>query len=455
MQRKEEKVPVEHKFEVVSCGNVLYVRKGFVDEHTTIASLTDDSTGQEYQLNNTMYVYGDSWYCFELKDSILAGRAFSGVFIVGGEEYAFNGKVVNSPPSSDGTEEKKSSSRLMSLIPTVVIAVLVIVFAIMAWRSEPSDPNGEPEPPRQESASPEVQNKNDLKSVNVNTTPTEKEPANATSVVNNDNHVLKDESESDSDNRLGDNSGDTGKEQHIAFEEQPKASPFVMDNPPKTTGKQDDAKSDVSTSVASAPQPSGNGMENVKVTEKTEIKTGSDGKGRQGNHVAQGNGKETNHETVQIAAPPKSASIARKEPQRVALIDTPAKETRQGPPPNTNIQSVKSVKRPGYSPLTEQQAKLRDNGTYSITNDIDIKNLNSIADSGCKNIVLVFCPDRYGRITPQAYSSQWMSLTGQVNDMLEGTIKKVQVIKPQRLDLEVPDRASLNKGIAFDVVELR
>lgn len=447
--------PTEHALEVVSCENVLYVRRDYVDEHTTIAKLTDDETGQEYHPQNQTYVYGDAWLCWELEKTIPVGKTFRGEFIDDGKKRPFRGMAVHSLPAYQTKTKKTSGTRLWTLVTTLVMIVIVIVVAVIAWKGEPSDPNGEPELPRQESASYEVQNKNDLKSVNVNTTPTEKEPTNASSVVNNDNHVLKDESESDSDNRSGDIIGDTGKEQNIAVEEQPKASPFVMDNPPKTTGKQDDAKSDVSTSVAGGPQPSGNGMENVKKTEEKEIIADSDRKGQQGNHVAQGNGKETNHETVQISAPPKSEPIARKEPQRVALIDTPAKETRQGPPPNTNIQSVKSVKRPGYSPLTEQQAKLRDNGTYSITNDIDIKNLNSIADSGCKNIVLVFCPDRYGRITPQAYSSQWMSLTGQVNDMLEGTIKKVQVIKPQRLDLEVPDGASLNKGIAFDVVELR
>ena len=299
-----------------------------------------------------------------------------------------------------------------------------------------------------------MQNKNDLKSVNTNTTPTEKEPTNASSVVNNDNHVLKKEIESDSDNRLGDNSGDAGKEQNVAFEEQSKASPFVMDNPPRTTGKQDDAKSDVSTSVAGGPQPSEKGMEHVKMAEITEIIAGNDGKGRQDNHVAQENDKTANHETMQPLEPSNSALNPPDDSQRVALIDTSAKELRPVPPPNTKIQNVKSVKRPKASPLTREQANLQDNGEYSITNEMDLKNLDKIDQNGCKDIVLVFCPDRYGKVSPQDYENKWKILTGKVNDMLEGTIKKVQVIKPQRLDLVVPDRASLKKGIEFDVVEL-
>ena len=112
------------------------------------------------------------------------------------------------------------------------------------------------------------------------------------------------------------------------------------------------------------------------------------------------------------------------------------------------------MKRPKASPLTREQANLQDNGEYSITNEMDLKNLDKIDQNGCKDIVLVFCPDRYGKVSPQDYENKWKILTGKVNDMLEGTIKKVQVIKPQRLDLVVPDRASLKKGIEFEVVEL-
>ncbi len=425
----------EHAFEVVSCENFLYVHKGIVDAYTTIAKLTDDDTGHEYHSKNVVYVYGDSWYCFELEDSILAGRTFSGVFIVGGEEHAFSGKAVNSPPSSDGTEEKKSSSRLKSLIPAVVIAVFLIVFAIIVLGREPSAPTGETEPSRQEGASPEVQNKNDSNSVNTNTTLTEKESTNASSVVNNDTRVLKNEIESDSDNRLGNIIGDTGKEQNAAFEEQPNVSSFVMDNPLKTTGKQDDVKGDVSTSVAGGPQPSENGMENVKMAEITETIADNDRKGRLDNHMAQENDKKANHGTVQPPELPNSA------------LNTILS--------NTNIQNVKSVKRPKASPLTKEQANLRDNGEYSITNEMDLKNLDKIDQNGRKDIVLVFCPDRYAKVSPQDYENKWEILTSKVNEMLEGTIKKVQVIKPQRLDLVVPDRASLKEGIEFDVVELQ
>ncbi len=512
-QSMEGSIPAGHEFEVMSCGNLLYVRKGFVDAQTTIISLTDDSTKQEYHSNNNMYLYGDSWYCFELKEHILVGRTFTGVFMVRGEEHAFRGKAVNFIPKSEETIEKKTSSRLKTLVPTVVLAVLVIVFAIVAWRSEPSAPEEDPLPQKggsestqtssgevvsAQSGDKDIGKKDESSSQNKRTSYEEIKNGNETAnpvAEKIEGSQLKnqapDPKTEESPNTISTNAGNTqqGKKNALvgfldASKEKAQENKGSDSKPPSSVWDNDHLDS---KPLDKPSENSGDTGERAKeqqfVWNGDKAKTvGNNGNERHPTTDTQGNGEETKPQKLLTKVQQKIVSDVQKEPQRSEpekvfvpqktqepppnvddqTVKGPTKPEKvfvppkpQEPPPNVDVQTVKGPTKPKYATLPTSQNKLRDNAIYSITNNTDITNLDKIANSGRKDITLVFCPDRYGTKSKDDYTDKWENFTSKVNDMIDGTIKEVKVIKPYRSDFEIPNKAALKEGIGFEVEELK
>ena len=352
--------------EVISYHSSLYVPVAFNDPKAYLVELKDEN-GQSYEMVKDSHptLCNPEWRCFNLSRAIPQGVHFTGVIMSDSQQHSFHGEAVDWQPTFGTALSAEDLPAPTSKSPLPWLAALVAAVFILGISF--------------------------FLFHNHSIEKTPMPPSNPEST--------EQDSEPQSDQSSSPDTSKTEEIQTTIFKPNP---PTPVSGEP--TVRPQPSASAPSTDSSPTPKQTPPSLSQQNPPATTSFPTQ--------------NPPSTNPFPTQN--PPSTTSFPTQNPTTKNSLST------QSQPQKLSFSPPRSLPRPtSYTPLS--LAQLSDNGIYTLTNAADVNDLDRIANSGKRNITLVFCPDRYSTsLSPTQYADLWNKTISKISSY---NVSKVQVLK--------------------------